>query len=141
MILSFESKGDYMDMKQVDNTQYVPMLEISNASKYSDLQGSDYDHPPSQKGSSGTSRDRPAFTPLCLFLLRGLRFSSQRRPRRPPHAGARAPAKPCHYSEGDNCTTHIITSSCLLPLVNARFQQPGLYLNTHTDHESVRVSF
>lgn len=55
MILSFESKGDYMDMKQVDNTQYVPMLEISNASKYSDLQGSDYDHPPSQKGSSGTT--------------------------------------------------------------------------------------
>lgn len=43
-----------MDMKQADNTQYVPMLEMSNASKYSDIQGSNYDHPPSQKGSSGT---------------------------------------------------------------------------------------
>lgn len=43
-----------MDMKQADNTQYVPMLEMSNASKYSDLQGSNYDHPPSQKGSNGT---------------------------------------------------------------------------------------
>ncbi|XP_036970034.1 platelet-derived growth factor receptor alpha [Acanthopagrus latus] len=52
VILSFESKGDYMDMKQADNTQYVPMLEMSNASKYSDIQGSNYDHPPSQKGSS-----------------------------------------------------------------------------------------
>uniref|UniRef100_A0A671YEX1 Platelet-derived growth factor receptor alpha n=1 Tax=Sparus aurata TaxID=8175 RepID=A0A671YEX1_SPAAU len=53
VILSFESKGDYMDMKQADNTQYVPMLEMSNASKYSDIQGSNYDHPPSQKGSKG----------------------------------------------------------------------------------------
>ncbi|XP_054646588.1 platelet-derived growth factor receptor alpha [Dunckerocampus dactyliophorus] len=52
VILSFESKGDYMDMKQVDNTQYVPMLEMANTSKYSDIQQSDYDHPPSQKGSS-----------------------------------------------------------------------------------------
>uniref|UniRef100_A0A4W6CDF5 Platelet-derived growth factor receptor alpha n=1 Tax=Lates calcarifer TaxID=8187 RepID=A0A4W6CDF5_LATCA len=52
VILSFESKGDYMDMKQADNTQYVPMLEMSNASKYSDIQRSNYDHPPSQKGSS-----------------------------------------------------------------------------------------
>lgn len=43
-----------MDMKQADNTQYVPMLEISNASKYSDLQGSNYDHPPLAKGSDGT---------------------------------------------------------------------------------------
>ncbi|XP_033476966.1 platelet-derived growth factor receptor alpha [Epinephelus lanceolatus] len=49
VILSFESKGDYMDMKQADNTQYVPMLEMSNASKYSDIQRSNYDHPPSQK--------------------------------------------------------------------------------------------
>ncbi|KAI4828770.1 hypothetical protein KUCAC02_022846 [Chaenocephalus aceratus] len=49
VILSFESKGDYMDMKQSDNTQYVPMLEMNNASKYSDIQKSDYDHPPSQK--------------------------------------------------------------------------------------------
>ncbi|KAI3369000.1 hypothetical protein L3Q82_025972, partial [Scortum barcoo] len=52
VILSFESKGDYMDMKQADNTQYVPMLEMSNASKYTDIQRSNYDHPPSQKGSS-----------------------------------------------------------------------------------------
>lgn len=51
-----------MDMKQADNTQYVPMLEISNASKYSDLQGSNYDHPPSQKGSNGTgSQALPCF--------------------------------------------------------------------------------
>uniref|UniRef100_A0A3P8TCC4 Platelet-derived growth factor receptor alpha n=1 Tax=Amphiprion percula TaxID=161767 RepID=A0A3P8TCC4_AMPPE len=49
VILSFESKGDYMDMKQADNTQYVPMLEMSNASKYTDIQRSNYDHPPSQK--------------------------------------------------------------------------------------------
>uniref|UniRef100_A0AAX7W5X8 receptor protein-tyrosine kinase n=1 Tax=Astatotilapia calliptera TaxID=8154 RepID=A0AAX7W5X8_ASTCA len=52
VILSFESKGDYMDMKQADSTQYVPMLEMSNASKYSDIQRSNYDHPPSQKDSS-----------------------------------------------------------------------------------------
>lgn len=42
-----------MDMKQADNTQYVPMLEMSNTSKYSDIQRSNYDHPPSQKGMSG----------------------------------------------------------------------------------------
>uniref|UniRef100_A0A665TUN2 Platelet-derived growth factor receptor alpha n=1 Tax=Echeneis naucrates TaxID=173247 RepID=A0A665TUN2_ECHNA len=54
VILSFESKGDYMDMKQADNTQYVPMLEMSNTSKYSDIQRSNYDHPPVQKGSSET---------------------------------------------------------------------------------------
>lgn len=57
VILSFESKGDYMDMKQADNTQYVPMLEMSNASKYSDIQRSNYDHPPSQKGSSEGEMD------------------------------------------------------------------------------------
>ncbi|CAG10972.1 unnamed protein product [Tetraodon nigroviridis] len=57
VILSFESKGDYMDMKQADNTQYVPMLERSNTSKYSDLQGSNYDHPPSQKGSNDGEMD------------------------------------------------------------------------------------
>lgn len=53
VILSFEGKGDYMDMKQADNTQYVPMLEMSNTSKYTDIQGSNYDHPPSQKGTGG----------------------------------------------------------------------------------------
>ncbi|TMS20407.1 Platelet-derived growth factor receptor alpha [Larimichthys crocea] len=57
VILSFESKGDYMDMKQADNTQYVPMLEMSNTSKYSDIQGSNYDHPPSQKGSNEGEMD------------------------------------------------------------------------------------
>ncbi|XP_030627008.1 platelet-derived growth factor receptor alpha [Chanos chanos] len=49
VILSFEGKGDYMDMKQADSTQYVPMLERSDASKYSHVQRSDYDHPPSHK--------------------------------------------------------------------------------------------
>ncbi|XP_051511426.1 platelet-derived growth factor receptor alpha-like [Myxocyprinus asiaticus] len=49
VILSFEGKGDYMDMKQVDTMQYVPMLEMSDASKYSPIQRSDYDHPPSQR--------------------------------------------------------------------------------------------
>ncbi|CAL8255198.1 unnamed protein product [Merluccius merluccius] len=53
VILSFEGKGgDYMDMKQADNTQYVPMLEM-NSSKYSDILRSNYDHPPSQKGFDG----------------------------------------------------------------------------------------
>ncbi|XP_037554264.1 platelet-derived growth factor receptor alpha [Nematolebias whitei] len=55
VILSFEKKGDYMDMKQVDNTQYVPMLEMSSTSKYSDVRRSNYDHPPSQKGSTAES--------------------------------------------------------------------------------------
>ncbi|XP_055021037.1 platelet-derived growth factor receptor alpha [Boleophthalmus pectinirostris] len=55
VILSFESKGDYMDMKQADSTQYVPMLEMSNSSKYSDILTSNYDHPPSQKSSTGES--------------------------------------------------------------------------------------
>lgn len=63
VILSFECKGDYMDMKQADNTQYVPMLEMSTTSKYSDVQGSDYDHPPSQKDSGGV------YTLLALSLF------------------------------------------------------------------------
>lgn len=68
MILSFESKGDYMDMKQADNTQYVPMLEISNASKYSDLRGSNYDHPPSQKGSNGTRSGSVPLSPRSALV-------------------------------------------------------------------------
>lgn len=52
-----------MDMKQADNTQYVPMLEMNSTSKYTDIQRSNYDHPPSQKGSSGKS------TPLLLTVL------------------------------------------------------------------------
>lgn len=54
-----------MDMKQADNTQYVPMLEMSNASKYSDIQGSNYDHPPSQKGSGGEHSVLLSASPLC----------------------------------------------------------------------------
>ncbi|XP_040040687.2 platelet-derived growth factor receptor alpha [Gasterosteus aculeatus] len=57
VILSFESKADYMDMKQADGTQYVPMLEMSDASKYSDIQRSEYDHPPSQKEDELLSDD------------------------------------------------------------------------------------
>uniref|UniRef100_G3PMK7 receptor protein-tyrosine kinase n=1 Tax=Gasterosteus aculeatus aculeatus TaxID=481459 RepID=G3PMK7_GASAC len=49
VILSLESKADYMDMKQGDGTQYVPLLEMRDASKYSDIQRSEYDPPPSQK--------------------------------------------------------------------------------------------
>lgn len=49
VILSFEGKGDYMDMKQADTMQYVPMLEMSEASKYSPIQRSDYDHPPTYR--------------------------------------------------------------------------------------------
>ncbi|XP_075715874.1 platelet-derived growth factor receptor alpha isoform X2 [Rhinoderma darwinii] len=49
VILSFENTGDYMDMKQADTTQYVPMLEINEASKYSDIQRSLYDRPASYK--------------------------------------------------------------------------------------------
>ncbi|KAG8453680.1 hypothetical protein GDO86_000349 [Hymenochirus boettgeri] len=49
VILSFENNGDYMDMKQADNTQYVPMLEMKEPSKYSDIQRSLYDRPASYK--------------------------------------------------------------------------------------------
>ncbi|KAM8940395.1 platelet-derived growth factor receptor alpha [Pelodytes ibericus] len=49
VILSFENNGDYMDMKPSDNTQYVPMLEMKEASKYSDIQRSLYDRPASYK--------------------------------------------------------------------------------------------
>ncbi|XP_063776990.1 platelet-derived growth factor receptor alpha isoform X2 [Pseudophryne corroboree] len=49
VILSFENNGDYMDMKQADTTQYVPMLEMNEASKYSDIQRSLYDRPASYK--------------------------------------------------------------------------------------------
>ncbi|XP_066429172.1 platelet-derived growth factor receptor alpha isoform X2 [Eleutherodactylus coqui] len=49
VILSFENNGDYMDMKQAETTQYVPMLEMNEASKYSDIQRSLYDRPASYK--------------------------------------------------------------------------------------------
>ncbi|MGH0125397.1 UNVERIFIED_CONTAM: hypothetical protein FKN15_028333 [Acipenser sinensis] len=57
VILSFENKGDYMDMKQADTTQYVPMLEMKDGSKYSDSQRSNYDHPPSHKQKSLTDTE------------------------------------------------------------------------------------
>ncbi|XP_028658062.1 platelet-derived growth factor receptor alpha [Erpetoichthys calabaricus] len=57
VILSFENKGDYMDMKQADATQYVPMLEMKESSKYSDIQRSNYDHPPSHKHKSLTETE------------------------------------------------------------------------------------
>ncbi len=53
VILSFEGKGNYMDMKQADTMQYVPMLEMSEALKYSPIQRPDYDHPPSQRQFNG----------------------------------------------------------------------------------------
>ncbi|XP_075400419.1 platelet-derived growth factor receptor alpha isoform X2 [Tenrec ecaudatus] len=52
VILSFENNGDYMDMRQADTTQYVPMLERREVSKYSDIQRSLYDRPASHKKKS-----------------------------------------------------------------------------------------
>lgn len=52
VILSFENNGDYMDMKQADTTQYVPMLERKVVSKYSDIQRALYDRPASYKKKS-----------------------------------------------------------------------------------------
>ncbi|XP_006094023.1 platelet-derived growth factor receptor alpha isoform X2 [Myotis lucifugus] len=52
VVLSFENNGDYMDMKQADTTQYVPMLERKEVSKYSDIQRSLYDRPASYKKKS-----------------------------------------------------------------------------------------
>ncbi|XP_058048216.1 platelet-derived growth factor receptor alpha [Ahaetulla prasina] len=52
VILSFENNGEYMDMKQADTTQYVPMLERKDRSKYSDIQRSLYDRPASYKKKS-----------------------------------------------------------------------------------------
>ncbi|XP_015201394.2 platelet-derived growth factor receptor alpha [Lepisosteus oculatus] len=57
VILSFGSQGDYMDMKQADTTQYVPMLEMKEDSKYSDVQRSNYDHPPSHKQKALTETE------------------------------------------------------------------------------------
>ncbi len=53
VILSFGRKCDYMDMKQVDTMQYVPMLEMSEASKYCPIQRPEYDHPPSHRQFNG----------------------------------------------------------------------------------------
>nr|XP_028600205.1 platelet-derived growth factor receptor alpha isoform X1 [Podarcis muralis] len=49
VILSFENNGEYMDMKQAETMQYVPMLERKDRSKYSDIQRSLYDRPASYK--------------------------------------------------------------------------------------------
>uniref|UniRef100_A0AAR2IZN3 Platelet-derived growth factor receptor alpha n=1 Tax=Pygocentrus nattereri TaxID=42514 RepID=A0AAR2IZN3_PYGNA len=84
VILSFEEKGDYMDMKQADTMQYVPMLERSEASKYSHLQRDDYDHPPSHThtndaGSKLLSDDTEGLTTMDLLsftyqVARGMEF-------------------------------------------------------------------
>lgn len=66
VILSFEGKGDYMDMKQADTMQYVPMLEMNEASKYSSIQKSDYDHPPSQRQFKGKWHDK-IFFPVLFY--------------------------------------------------------------------------
>lgn len=60
VILSFENNGDYMDMKQADATQYVPMLERKEAAKYSDIQRSLYDRPASSKKKSVLGKPVPA---------------------------------------------------------------------------------
>lgn len=65
MILSFENTGEYMDMKQADTTQYVPMLERKEGSKYSDIQRSVYDRPASYKKKSLSGN-------VELFLLNAL---------------------------------------------------------------------
>uniref|UniRef100_A0A673XGF8 Platelet-derived growth factor receptor alpha n=1 Tax=Salmo trutta TaxID=8032 RepID=A0A673XGF8_SALTR len=88
VILSFESgKGDYMEMKQADTTQYVPMLEMSDASKYSDIQRSEYDHPPSQKDNemdsllSEDGNEGLSTTDLLSFtyqVARGMEFLSSK---------------------------------------------------------------
>ena len=57
VILSFENNGDYMDMKQADTTQYVPMLERKEVSKYSDIQRALYDRPASYKKKSMLGKD------------------------------------------------------------------------------------
>lgn len=93
-----------MDMKQADSTQYVPMLEMSNASKYSDIQRSNYDHPPSQKDSSGTHRlpvlllalpsELLMWTCLALVLCMSQCFSQGVHPVR-----ILGLVKPCNYME------------------------------------------
>uniref|UniRef100_A0AAR2JW31 Platelet-derived growth factor receptor alpha n=1 Tax=Pygocentrus nattereri TaxID=42514 RepID=A0AAR2JW31_PYGNA len=85
VILSFEEKGDYMDMKQADTMQYVPMLERSEASKYSHLQRDDYDHPPSHTHTNESevekllSDDTEGLTTMDLLsftyqVARGMEF-------------------------------------------------------------------
>lgn len=65
VILSFENNGDYMDMKQADATQYVPMLERKEVSKYSDIQRSLYDRPASYKKKSMLGKGVCAHSAHC----------------------------------------------------------------------------
>ncbi|XP_022520156.2 platelet-derived growth factor receptor alpha [Astyanax mexicanus] len=85
VILSFEEKGDYMDMKQADTMQYVPMLERNEASKYLSLQRHDYDHPPSHTHTNESevekllSDDSEGLTTMDLLsfsfqVARGMEF-------------------------------------------------------------------
>ncbi|XP_072108801.1 platelet-derived growth factor receptor alpha [Mobula birostris] len=73
VILSFESNGDYMDMKQAESTQYVPMLERKSSFKYTDIQQHMYDHPPSQKKKSLTETTE-SWNPLLDDSSEGLSF-------------------------------------------------------------------
>lgn len=60
-----------MDMKQADTTQYVPMLERKEVSKYSDIQRSLYDRPASYKKKSLLGKSVCADS-LALCSSRGL---------------------------------------------------------------------
>lgn len=56
-----------MDMKQADTTQYVPMLERKEVSKYSDIQRSLYDRPASYKKKSMLGKN--VYAHLTLWVL------------------------------------------------------------------------
>lgn len=81
VILSFENNGEYMDMKQADATQYVPMLERKEVSKYSDIQRSLYDRPASYKKKSMLDSEVKNLLSdddsECLTLLDLLSFTYQ----------------------------------------------------------------
>ncbi|NXH74796.1 PGFRA factor, partial [Hydrobates tethys] len=79
VILSFENTGEYMDMKQADTTQYVPMLERKEGSKYSDIQRSVYDRPASYKKKSMSDDSSEGLSLLDLLsftyqVARGMEF-------------------------------------------------------------------
>uniref|UniRef100_A0A8C5V4F1 receptor protein-tyrosine kinase n=1 Tax=Microcebus murinus TaxID=30608 RepID=A0A8C5V4F1_MICMU len=69
VILSFENNGDYMDMKQADTTQYVPMLERKEVSKYSDIQRSLYDRPASYKKKSMLGKSVCSHSGYCALAV------------------------------------------------------------------------
>lgn len=60
-----------MDMKQADTTQYVPMLERKEVSKYSDIQRSLYDRPASYKKKSMLGKNVCAYS-LGVVIIRWL---------------------------------------------------------------------